>query len=65
MAVEDISNTSALDAIGWKIIENQRQASGLRSLAAEGRAPKYIEHAAQLKLGTADPTQIAVLTETL
>lgn len=55
----------ALDAIGWKIIEKQRQASGLKSLAAEGRTPKYIEHAAQLKLGTADPTQIAVLTETL
>lgn len=55
----------ALDAIGWRIIEEQRQAIGLRPLAAEGREPKYIQDAAQLKLGVADPAQIAVLTETL
>jgi uncharacterized protein (DUF362 family) len=55
----------ALDAIGWKIIEEQRRASGLRPLAGEGREPTYIAHAAQLQLGTADAARIAVLSEAL
>jgi len=53
----------ALDYIGWHIIERKRAEKGLRTLDAEGRAPRYIATAAdaQHRLGTNDPKRIALV----
>lgn len=53
----------ALDAIGRQMIERKRAEEGLKSLAAEGRAPRYIETAAdpEHRLGIHDPRQIDVV----
>jgi len=48
----------ALDYLGWQIIEKERKARGLKTLAQEDREPKYIMEAAGLRLGTADPGKI-------
>jgi uncharacterized protein (DUF362 family) len=50
----------ALDAVGWRIIEEQRAAHGLPTLRAAKREPAYIARAAdaQHKLGIADPALI-------
>jgi len=53
----------ALDYVGWQIIERKRQEKKLKSLEAEGRAPRYIATAADAKhqLGTNDPNRIATV----
>jgi uncharacterized protein (DUF362 family) len=53
----------ALDYIGWKIIERKRAEKGLKTLEADGRAPRYIATAAdaQHRLGTNDPKRIAMV----
>jgi hypothetical protein len=53
----------ALDYTGWQIIERKRTEKRLKTLQADGRAPRYIETAAdaQHRLGTNDPRRIAVL----
>ena len=53
----------ALDYTGWQIIERKRAEKGLKTLAADGRAPHYIATAAdpQHRLGTNDPRRIAVV----
>jgi hypothetical protein len=48
----------ALDYLGWRIIENRRRETKLKSLKEAGREPKYIITAAQLKLGHADEKNI-------
>lgn len=50
----------ALDYTGWQIIERKRAQMGLKSLAQENRAPKYIATAADAghRLGTNDPRRI-------
>jgi uncharacterized protein (DUF362 family) len=48
----------ALDAIGSDLVEKARATFGLKSLAAEGRAPAYIQAAADLGVGIADRGQI-------
>jgi uncharacterized protein (DUF362 family) len=52
----------ALDYTGWHIIERKRAEKGLKSLAADGRTPKYIATAAdeRHRLGTNDPQRIAL-----
>lgn len=54
----------ALDQTGWQIIERKRAEKGLKTLAAEDRAPHYIATAANNdhRLGTDDVRRI-VLTE--
>ena len=54
----------ALDTIGWQMIERKRAEKGLKTLDAEGRAPRYIATAADAahRLGTNDPRRIT-LTE--
>jgi hypothetical protein len=49
----------ALDAIGWDVVEKARAAHKLKSLTDEGRAPAYIQAAADLGLGVADRGKIA------
>ncbi len=53
----------AHDYTGWQIIERKRAEMGLKSLAAEKRAPRYITTAADGEhvLGHADPAHIAVI----
>lgn len=48
----------AIDWAGWHIIEEQRKAMGLQSLAAAGRSPQHIQTAAQRGLGTSDMNKI-------
>jgi len=53
----------ALDATGWQIIERKRAETGLKTLEAEQRAPRYIATAAdgEHRLGHSDPSRIAVV----
>jgi len=53
----------ALDATGWRMIERKRAEKGLKTLAAEGRAPLYIATAADAehRLGMDDPARITVI----
>ncbi len=50
----------ALDTVAWQLIEKKRAAQGMKTLAADGREPKYIATAAdaQHRLGTNDPRRI-------
>ena len=52
----------ALDATAWRMIERKRAERGLKSLAAEGREPRYIATAADAehRLGNHDPRRIAL-----
>ena len=51
----------AIDAVGWRLLEAQRKAVGLPTLAAERREPRYIAEAARLGLGSADLARIEEL----
>jgi uncharacterized protein (DUF362 family) len=51
----------ALDAVGWRMIEERRQQVDLPSLAAEKREPRWIADAAALGLGEADSEKIEVI----
>ncbi|MGD8239411.1 MAG: DUF362 domain-containing protein [Armatimonadota bacterium] len=48
----------ALDQWGWQILEERRAAVGLPTLAEANRAPRQLESAASLGLGTNDQEQI-------
>ena len=48
----------AADAVGADLLDAQRQAQGLKSLAEEGRAPRHIATAAARGLGVADRARI-------
>jgi uncharacterized protein (DUF362 family) len=52
----------AVDAAGWRVIEEQRRKRGLGSLASEGREPKYVEAAERFGIGVADARKIEVVT---
>ncbi len=53
----------ALDHTGWRIIEHKRAEKGLKTLEADGRAPRYIAIAADVRhrLGTNDPQRIELV----
>jgi uncharacterized protein (DUF362 family) len=53
----------ALDYTGWQAIERKRAEKGLKTLEADGRAPRYLATAAdgQHRLGTNDPRRIAAV----
>ncbi len=53
----------AIDYVGWKIIEEIRKKKGLKSLAEEGREPKWIYTAFKSNLGVSDPSQIKIIEE--
>ncbi len=53
-AVYASTDPVALDTVGWMAVDEERKKHGLRSLADSGRAPKYIETAAELGLGIHD-----------
>jgi uncharacterized protein (DUF362 family) len=50
----------ALDAVAWQVLEARRQEVGLPTLAAEGRAPKWIAEGARIGLGQADLAKVAI-----
>jgi len=53
----------ALDQTGWQIIEHKRAQEEMKTLAADGRAPRYIATAADARhrLGNCDPRRVAVI----
>lgn len=53
----------ALDTIGWQIIERKRAQHGLKTLAQEDRAPRYLATAAddRHRLGIGDPSRITFI----
>jgi len=53
----------ALDHTGWQMIERKRAEKGLKTLAADGREPRYIATAADAehRLGSNDPRRIALI----
>ncbi len=53
----------SLDHTAWQLIERKRAEKGLKTLEADGRAPRYIATAAdaQHRLGTNDPSRIQLL----
>jgi uncharacterized protein (DUF362 family) len=48
----------AIESVGYREIEDRRRAVGLKSLAEEKRAPRWIETAAKLGLGESDLRRI-------
>ncbi len=52
----------AMDTIAGQLIEEQRAANRMRTLAAVGRPPKFLKLAEELGLGIADPTRIRLET---
>jgi hypothetical protein len=52
----------AMDAYGWKVVDDERRERGLRSLKDSLREPRYIHTAGDLGLGVADLNQIRVRT---
>ena len=59
-AVYASTDPVALDAIGWDVVEKARAHFRLKSLTDEGRLPAYIQAAADLGVGIADPQKIVV-----
>lgn len=57
-AVYIATDAVAMDTIGWKVIDDERKARGLKSLKDVGREPKYIRSAADLGLGAHDLSSI-------
>jgi uncharacterized protein (DUF362 family) len=53
----------ALDQTGWQMIERKRAQMGMKTLAAEERAPSYIVTAAddEHRLGNCDPKRISIV----
>jgi uncharacterized protein (DUF362 family) len=55
----------ALDVIGWQAVEKARSQFGLKSLTDEGRAPAYLQVAADMGVGTADTAKISLREVTI
>ena len=53
----------AVDAVGWKLIENLRAKKGLPSLSEERREPTYLQTAENLDLGLAHFDNIEIIEE--
>ena len=53
-AVYVTTDPVAMDTLGWDIVEKAREGFKLKSLTADGRAPAYIQAAADLGLGIAN-----------
>lgn len=51
----------ALDAVGYRLLEEQRRKRGLPTLIEAGRPPRWLARAEALGLGTADPSRIEVI----
>jgi uncharacterized protein (DUF362 family) len=64
-AVYATTDPVAMDTVGAEIIDKVRVEKGLRTLAAEGRAPAYIKAAADLGLGIGDRAQIQLKEVTI
>jgi uncharacterized protein (DUF362 family) len=50
----------AMDSVGWAEVEKARAGFHLKTLTDEGRAPLYIQAAADLGVGIADPAKIVL-----
>jgi uncharacterized protein (DUF362 family) len=59
-AVYASTDPVAMDSVGWAEVEKARQGFHLKSLTDEGRAPLYIQAAADLGVGIADSSKITL-----
>lgn len=50
----------AMDTYGWKVLDDERKARGIKTLKDAGREPRYIQTAADFGLGIGDLNQIRV-----
>ncbi|MCD6386395.1 DUF362 domain-containing protein [Candidatus Sumerlaeota bacterium] len=50
----------SIDAVGIDIIEKKRKSAGLKSLAEEGRPPRWLQTANKLHLGESDLSKIQI-----
>lgn len=57
-AVYVATDPVAMDTIGWRVVEEERRARDLPSLAEAGREPRYIRTAGELGLGVHDLNRI-------
>jgi uncharacterized protein (DUF362 family) len=60
-AVYASTDPVALDTVGWQAVEVERKKHGLSSLEKAGRAPHYLQSAADLGLGVTDPSQLRLV----
>lgn len=59
-AVYVATDPVAMDTYGWKLVEEERKAHGLKTLKESKREPRYIRTASELGLGVHDLNQIRV-----
>jgi hypothetical protein len=59
-AVYVATDPVAMDTFGWKVIDDERKARGVKSLKEVGREPRYIQTAADFGLGVGDLNKIKV-----
>jgi uncharacterized protein (DUF362 family) len=59
-AVYVATDAVAMDTFGYKVVEDERKARGLKSLKDVLREPKYIQTAAELGLGVGDLNQVTL-----
>jgi uncharacterized protein (DUF362 family) len=52
----------AMEAIGYKVVDDERKTRGLKTLKEAKREPSYIKTASELGLGTADLNAIRLMT---
>jgi uncharacterized protein (DUF362 family) len=61
-AVYVSSDPIAMEVVGWKVVEDERKARGLKTLKEMRREPRYIQTAGDLGLGIADLNKIKLRT---
>src|SRR6185436_14754387 len=61
-AVYASTDPVALDTVGWKVIDDERKAHGLRSLKDSRREPRYVTTAGEFGLGVRDLNKIDLRT---
>jgi len=61
-AVYVSSDPVAMEAVGWKVVEDERKTRGLKTLKALKREPRYIMTAGELGLGVADLNAVKLKT---
>ncbi|MBN2195671.1 MAG: DUF362 domain-containing protein [Polyangiaceae bacterium] len=57
-AIYAATDPVAMDTIGWKLVDDERKARGIKTLSDAGREPRYIRNAAEFGLGIHDLNRI-------
>ncbi|MBI5531674.1 MAG: DUF362 domain-containing protein [Deltaproteobacteria bacterium] len=64
-AVYVTTDAVAMDTVGWQVVEQARRDHGIKSLTEAGRAPAYLQTAADLRVGTYDLNAIRLQSTSL